>query len=208
MPNQIQHDHLTNCRLPTLPDIFCFPTRPCLVQRRSMGESNSLHAHARPTARSFGARLQFANSRGLRKVAAGCDFPAREGYAPRGPLSREVAENRKKAGKGHSPHFTAFGVRLKWTPGVSTHEPGLCAFRLPFTPFAPTCAPVRSGLGQGRVRAFKARSGSAGGSSALPGLFRPRPAKVRTDARDGIRPRGQLGHQDRRIQPPGRNNVN
>jgi hypothetical protein len=41
--------------------------------------------------------------------------------------------------------------------------------------------------------------------AASPALFLAMP--VSKNARDGIRPRGQFGLQDRRIQPPGRKNV-
>jgi len=81
------------------------------------------------------------------------------------------------------------------------------SFRLPFAPFAPTCAPVRSGRGPGRVRASRHDRVQPAVSRPAPAFFRSRPPPAREDAGGGIRPRGQFGQQDRRIQPPGRKNV-
>jgi len=103
-------------------------------------------------------------------------------------------------------HFLAMCRPCRPRLGIGG-RPTRVGFRLLFTALSPTCAPVRSGRGPGRERAFKHGRQRRAVPPPSPGFFRPRPAMARKDAREGIRPRGQFGHQDRRIQPPGRKNV-
>ena len=104
----------------------------------------------------------------------------------------------------HRESHTACNPRPRQQPG---------GFRLPSPPPSPMCAPVRRGFvpvasaGPQQTASYGNRQGALADRSAAAFAFSPRrPAMALEDARGGIRPRGQFGHQDRRKQPPGRKN--